>query len=468
MSESSQNLFLRKTLFRYHRVSESAAPDMSTGTLQYTLPGLVATMMVLCIGTGIFIMMQVMLGNSLPLIARNYGANNQLIALLSTTIPYVFNMIITPIVSFRSDRTRTKIGRRMPFLLFATPFMALALIGIGWIEPICRLLESSFPWYSASFDLWILGALIILYNIFYLIIGSIIYYLFPDVIPERYIGRFMALLQLSGSLVGFLFSRYLLKFVETCQGILFTSLALLFAAGMFWMISTVREGDYPEVDPEEKAPSFFGNVMMFVRECYSIPFYYCFYLATALSEVSMVTRGMFNLLYAKEQLHISVEEFGIISGWFGLVGVVLSFPLGILVDKLGSLKVYGFGLATVIVTNLFGFFLVRDYTSFYVVMIVLGVVYAIQMTSTLPMFVDILPKEFYGQFSAATALFRALFMTIGSYCGGVLFDWLRDYQYIFAWDFLFTVLAFLCFVKLYADWAKRGGRRSYSAPLRHR
>lgn len=284
-------------------------------------------------------------------------------------------------------------------------------------------------------------------------------------IPERYIGRFMALLQLSGSLVGFLFSRYLLKFVENYQGILFTSLAVLFVAGMLWMISTVREGNYPEVDPNAKKPSFFGNIMVFVRECYSIPFYYCFFLTMALSEVSMITRGMFNLLYAKEQLHISVEAFGIISGWFGLVGVVLSFPLGFIVDKLGSLKVYGFGLVMVILTNLFGFFLVHDYTSFYAVMIALGVVYAIQMTSTLPVFVDILPKEFYGQFSAANALFRALFMTIGSYCGGLLFDLIGDYQYIFAWDFLFTVLAFLCFAKLYRDWQKRGGRRSYVAPV---
>ena len=465
MSESLQPPFLRRTLFRYRPAEMPGAPELSTGTLQYTLPGLISTMTLLCIGTGIFTMMQVMLGNALPLIARNYGANNQLIALLGTTIPYVFNMIITPIVSFRSDRTRTKIGRRMPYLLFATPLMALALIGIGWIDPICRWLGSSFSWYSASFDLWILGGLIVFYNIFYLIIGSIIYYLFPDVIPERYIGRFMALLQLSGSLVGFLFSRYLLKFVENYQGILFTSLAVLFVAGMLWMISTVREGNYPEVDPNAKKPSFFGNIMVFVRECYSIPFYYCFFLTMALSEVSMITRGMFNLLYAKEQLHISVEEFGIISGWFGLVGVVLSFPLGFIVDKLGSLKVYGFGLVMVILTNLFGFFLVHDYTSFYAVMIALGVVYAIQMTSTLPVFVDILPKEFYGQFSAANALFRALFMTTGSYCGGLLFDLIGDYQYIFAWDFLFTVLAFLCFVKLYRDWQKRGGRRSYVAPV---
>ena len=51
------------------------------------------------------------------------------------------------------------------------------------------------------------------------------------------------------------------------------------------------------------------------------------------------------------------------------------------------------------------------------------------------------------------------------YCGGLLFDLVKDYQYIFAWDFLFTVLSFLCFVKLYRDWQKRGGRHGYVAPV---
>ena len=87
MSEQPQTIFLYKTLFRYHPETKPGAPELSVGTLQYTLPGLLSTMMVLCLGTGIFTIMQVMLGNALPLIARNYGANNQLIALLGTTIP---------------------------------------------------------------------------------------------------------------------------------------------------------------------------------------------------------------------------------------------------------------------------------------------------------------------------------------------------------------------------------------------
>ena len=97
MDNPSNPPILYKTLIRYRQVDRVSDPVLSTGTLQYTRAGLVSTMVVLCLGTGIFTMMQAMLGNALPLIAQRYGANNQLIALLSSTIPYIFNMIITPI-----------------------------------------------------------------------------------------------------------------------------------------------------------------------------------------------------------------------------------------------------------------------------------------------------------------------------------------------------------------------------------
>lgn len=466
----SEDKILQRTFLRYKRVerneNEHNSDKLQAGSLSYSLAGLIAIILTLCLGTGIFTMMQTMLGGALPLIAKNYGANNQIIALIGSTIPYILNMIITPIISFRSDRTRTGIGRRMPYLLFATLPMGLLIIAIGWIEQICRGLAAIFPWYLSSYNLWVLCGLIIGYNIFYLIIGSIIYYVFPDVIPEKYIGRFMACLNLTGSLFGIIFSRYLFKLIETNQAFLFSSLAIVFMACMYFMIFSVKEGSYPAVNPNEKAPSFIGNIKIFIRDCYSLPFYYSFFLMMALSEVSMITRSMFNVLYATKQLNISMEECGIIWSWGGIASLVLCFPLGMLVDKIGSLKVFGAGLFLVIITNLAGFFWVYDQRTFLVISISLSIAYAIQMTSTLPVFVDILPKAFYGQFSSANALLKALFMTIGSYFGGLLFDLVNNYQYIFLWDLLFSISSFIFFIILYCDWKRRGGAAGYVAPIK--
>jgi len=45
-----------------------------------------------------------------------------------TTIPYAMNMVMTPIVSFSSDRYRSRWGRRIPFLIWPTPFIVLFLL----------------------------------------------------------------------------------------------------------------------------------------------------------------------------------------------------------------------------------------------------------------------------------------------------------------------------------------------------
>lgn len=458
---------LQKHLIKYIQIedsSENLTSPLSVGTINYTMAGLISTIAVICLGTCLYSMQISTFYTALPVVFKNIHASDTIMAVFMTTIPQILNMVINPIVSFKSDRYRSKFGRRMPFLWLSTPCIALFLIGIGWIFPITEGLKNLFPFLPDNLSLIILGILIVGYQIFFMILGSIIYYVFPDVIPEKYIGRFMALFQLSGSLAGFIFSRYLLKYVETNMEYLFTGVGVAFFIMMIIMLLSVKEGEYPAIHEVAKASSLMDDIKTYCRECYSIPFYFSLFAMVALSEASMITRNMFNLIYARDTLKISVEYYGIMLGWGGLVGVILGYPVGLLVDKFGAIKVFGAGLFLVILVNLWSFFFVKDTNSFYLSTILVAVVYCIQFTSTLPMYVAIFPKALYGQFSSATALFRAGFVAIIGLGGGVLFDYLQDYQYIFAWDFLFTLLALLCFFKLYSDWKKLGGHTHYKAP----
>lgn len=459
---------LLRTLLSYRTLPENVPatdPGLEVGTLRYTLPGLVLTVLLLCLGSGLYIMQASAFNNALPLVLKDIEASDTAVAVFMTAIPQLLNMVVTPIVSFRSDRTRSRLGRRMPYLLAAAPFVMLFLLGIGWIHQIAEEVRAVFPFLPESFTLILLGIMIVGYQVFFLVVASIIYYVFPDVIPARYIGRVMALFQLTGSLAGFLFSRYLLKYIDSHMEYLFTGVGIAFAVMMILMTLLVREGDYPPVDDGLRQPTLIDNMKIYFRECYSIPFYYSIFATIALSDASIVCRGMFNLLYARDTLHISVAEFGIMAGWGGVTGVVLAYPLGLLVDRIGALKVYAIGLATVVAVNLWCFFGVRDELTFFIATLLLAVSYTIQMTSTLPVLIAIFPKELYGQFCSASSLLRAGFVALMGIGGGIIFDWLDDYQYIYLWDFLFTLAAFLCFLKLYADWRKRGGHDAYRAPV---
>lgn len=458
--ESESNTLLMRDGRGYHTVSiKNGDSEYRVGSLLYTGRGLLVTVMFIMIGATGFYFTTALVGTLLPVEMEKLGSSNALIALFITTIPYILNMVITPFVSFRSDRLRTAWGRRIPYILWSAPFVALSMVLIGWTPTLCR--AAGLP---QNLALVVLAMVLIGFQVSYLIVASVIYYLFPDVIPEKFIGRFMAFFSLIGSAVNFVFPRYMLPFGEQYVHWLFTGIALFYLVTIVFMCRTVREGKYPE-DTSGQTFSLVGMVRSYFRECYSIPFYYGFFIMMALSDVSVVCRTMFNFLYAQKNLGLSYAEFGTVTSWGGLVGVILSFPVGWLVDKFHALQVYAAGLILVIGVNAVSFFWVRDYASFYISTLLLAVVYTIQNTATLPCFVAILPKAYYGQFSSANALLRAVFMAACGAGGGILFDWLKNYQYIYAWDFLFTTGALISFAVLFRNWKKRGGPDHYCAPL---
>lgn len=302
--------------------AENRDPEYRAGSLLYTGRGLLLTVFFITVGAFGFFLMSSLVGALLPVEMEKLGASNTLIAVFITSIPYILNMIITPVVSFRSDRLRTALGRRIPYILWSAPFVSLFLVLIGWTPAVCA--RAALPHWL---PLALLGGLSVGYQIFFLIVGSVIYYLFPDVIPEKFIGRFMAVFNLTGSLVGFLFPRYLLPLGERHVNWLFTGVALFYLVTIVFMCRAVREGSYP-ADRSGESFSPAGMVRSYFRECYSIPFYYSFFIMMALSDVSTVCRMMFNFLYAQKNLGLTYAEFGAVMSWGGVIGVALSLPWG--------------------------------------------------------------------------------------------------------------------------------------------
>ena len=99
--------------------------------------GLLLTVLLIGIGAFGYFLMSSLVGAFLPVELEKMGASNTFIGIFITSIPYVLNMIITPVVSFQSDRLRTRLGRRMPYILCSAPFVTLFLILIGWTPAFC-------------------------------------------------------------------------------------------------------------------------------------------------------------------------------------------------------------------------------------------------------------------------------------------------------------------------------------------
>ena len=117
----------------------------TVGTLSYTKMGLVSLFGWLLRGDFCFQVMESLNPAIIPLKLRSLDAPNWAIALIMVTLPGILNRTICPWVSFKSDRHRGPLGRRIPFILYTLPFLTGFLLLLGFSEQIGRALHSILP-----------------------------------------------------------------------------------------------------------------------------------------------------------------------------------------------------------------------------------------------------------------------------------------------------------------------------------
>ena len=89
------------------------------------------------------------------------------------------------------------------------------------------------------------GVLLALFQTANMVVASIYYYLFNDVVPSHLLSRFLALFRAVGTLAGFVFNRYVFGMAESHTRHIFISAALLYGVGFLLMCWRVKEGEYP-------------------------------------------------------------------------------------------------------------------------------------------------------------------------------------------------------------------------------
>src|SRR5205814_1242071 len=178
-------------------------PDYRVGTLIYTRLGLFLIFIWLLWGDLVWTIMENIFPNSMPLQLDRLGVPKEWIGYTMGTAGAVINMSFVPVVSFRSDRTRTRWGRRIPYLLFTLPPLCLFLSVLGFSDQIGAAIRAS-SWPAKlhlapiTLILIVMGVLILLYDVFNVFVNSIYWYLFRDVIPTPFLGRFMAAVRMVG------------------------------------------------------------------------------------------------------------------------------------------------------------------------------------------------------------------------------------------------------------------------------
>ncbi|MDR0353490.1 MAG: MFS transporter [Opitutaceae bacterium] len=426
------------------------------------------------------------------MILKGHGAADREITIIISSIAAILNFAIGPVVSFRSDRTRTRWGRRIPYLVAAMPFAAFFLVltphapAISeWLLgfPAARRVLEALPLTSPVIAVYAL--LVALYQVFHLVTASIYFYLFRDVVPAAFLGRFLALFRVFGSIGTFIINYWLLGMALTHTWQIFTGVALFYAGSFAAMCFFVREGRYPEPAGAAHAagggPRWIESAKTFVTESYGKSVYLWTYLARMMLYATVPVQA-FLVLFPQRELGLELDRIGKLSSWGAFAWLPFALPLGWLIDRWGPIRVMTILLWVFLVALGGSFLFVTGEAGFFVSSLVIGAVFPMLMLAQIVLAQHMFPADRMGQFSSANSMLQAVVIALVIGPGtGVLLDALRDFQgslpvpfagelVVGPYRLVYLILAVLAALSLLGirmarrQWLRWGGPKNYTPP----
>ncbi|XHR29833.1 MAG: MFS transporter [Chthoniobacteraceae bacterium] len=425
------------------------------GTLRYTSRGLFILFFWLMWNDFFLMLMESVQPALTGLLLKDNGATNNQLALVGT-ITTVFTVWINPVVSTWSDRTRTRWGRRRPFLLLVTPPAALFLAAIPWAPKAWHALVSM-PCFSANFGNGsVNGAVLaitictVLFGMFNSVLMAIFWYFFWDVVPEAMLGRFNAISKIVTTVQTFVWNYWLFGFAENYMTWVFGGIAILFFLAYTASVLAVKEGEYPP--PEERPKgSPLAAVRTYAVECYSNPYYLWIFAGFACYQLGNVS-NMFRLFHWRDTLGLNLDTIGKMQAWPALVVVVLAYPLGSLIDRLGPMRLMAPSLAIWSVINVLSFFFLKSATSLLICFSAISLATFMNSICSGVLTAEVFPREKRGQFCSANQLAHSLLTFVATPLAGMFFDYVQDYTYVYAMSAFFQILSAILFSKVYFNW----------------
>lgn len=407
----------------------------------------------------------------IPLQLKKYGASMESIGFLTGTLVEIMSIVMVVVISTWSDRHRGPLGRRIPFMLYSTPPLAICLIAIGFSPHIAHWLQHVFPHYFGGFAITslvvgVIATTMIAYRFFDLFPQSVYYYLFADVIPPKLMGTFVSLFRVCGTIGVLVFNWKLLKHAEDNPELICSLAGGLYLFAFIMLALMVREGEYPPPEPVRKGPvieRFFDTVRKYIRECYSTAYYWKFYIFGFAYMVGTQVFFRFLVFYGKQMTGGDLDKLGKINIAASIVQIVVFFSIGPLIDWLHPIRATLAGFVLLLGSSLAGLFLIHGMWTYAVFAVITQGVVAVLQGSYLSLLPRLLPREQYGQFNSANSmLWHFGLMVLFPVCGSFMDR--HGYWMVFGWLAGSAVIALIALSLVIQDWKRFGGDEHYVPP----
>ena len=366
-----------------------------------------------------------------PLMLEGYLASTAIIGTIMT-IDNFFGVIFQPLIGQVSDRTHTRFGKRMPYIL----------IGI----PVCAILFALIPLMSS---LMMMMAVIIGFNLIMSVWRSPVVALMPDMTPAPLRSKANGVINLMGgvgSIIAFVLGQRLYNLAGFSLPFLAGSIVMVLAGIMLFIF--VKEPDtrrmarrLEQTEAEFAAEAAAADALeksaekgirhlsgpekrSLISLLLAIFFWFCGFNAVE-AFFTLYVKNVFNIV---DTLSLAI---------FSIAFVAFALPSGILAGHIGRKRMIVIGLIGIIAVFTPMLFL-QNLLIMRILLFAGGIFWACININSLPMVVELASPERLGSFTG----YYYFFSFSAAIASPILFGLLRDLTQNYSTLFIYSIVAF--------------------------
>lgn len=358
-----------------------------------------------------------------PDFLRKFTESKFLIGFIMTLDNYA-GLFLQPLFGSLSDRTHTRFGRRMPYLLIGMPIAAVIVCIIPLYWSMLSLIVS-----------------IVSLNLVMASFRSPTIALMPDLTPEPLRSKANGIINLMGGVGGamaFLVGSFLYKMNNAYPFYMASFFIILSIIILYFNIREQRDSlnyfngpvDREREDGRAKGGSgkIDWNVIMLLLAIFS---WFVGYNAVE----------TFFTLYGKEYLHVGVDVAARKFFYFTVTMILFAVPAGLIATRIGKKKTIMTGLALIILT-FGGLMFSRSINAIGYMFLFAGAFWALININSYPLVVSMTDDSNIGRYTGYYYLFSSLAAIVSPPLVGKLIDW-WGYRVLFTYSVIAFVIAFI-------------------------
>jgi maltose/moltooligosaccharide transporter len=363
--------------------------------------------------------------NFIPIFLKDeFLLSATLIGFIMTWDNYI-NMFVQPVVGERSDHTRSRFGRRKPWIMVGAPLAAIFFLAVPFMRSVAGIMIA-----------------ILLTNVSMALFRSPTIALLGDLFPPEQRSTANGIINLMGGLgaiLAFLLGGLLFNRFGKIAPFAFGSIAMILA--LLAIIIFLREPPVPEEEIDEQKQNV--GVIANLREIFTTADRSGLFILVAILCWFMGYNALETWIssFGKFSLGIGEGTMSIFTSLLALVFVVSALPSGLIATRFGRRRVIMVGIIGLAALFLFGF-VISSQLMLIIFLVVAGFFWALINVNSLPMVYDVGGKLRIGALTGLYYLASNLAAVIGPQTVGVMIDITSgNYRIMFLFSFIFMALA---------------------------